>query len=94
MTPFVEWTAGPYFTPFPPQFSNNPSEVGNRVTNDFGPSGGITICQGGVNPLTTVMVVQGNLINESFIASCTPLNSLGTPLPNERETEEYVPACT
>ena len=88
----VEWIAEPYFSGSA-QFTNDPDENGVAISNDFGPSDGIIIRQVGTNPLMTVMMVQGNLINESFSAMCTPQLLDGTLLTNDTEEQEYASAC-
>ena len=88
-TPIVQWTAEPFFTT-PEPFSNAEHNIGTSTSNDVGPSGGIIIYQVEVDPLLTVMVVQGNLIDESFNVTCTPLSG-GVPFTNDAETEEYIP---
>ena len=87
-TSAVQWTAEPFFT-IPGSFSNIEQNVGASVVNNVGPSGGIIIYQVEVDPLLTVMVIQGNLINESFNVLCTPVSG-GVALPNDAETEEYI----
>ena len=57
---------------------------------NFGPSDGIIIRHLGINPLTTVMEIQTNLINESFTSSCVPVLGNLTHLPSEAVTEEYI----
>ena len=87
----VQWIAQPFFTS-PVSFSNDGNVNSDPISeiNDFGPSGGIIIRRVGDDPLLTVMVVQGNLINESFDVTCTPLSG-GVLMTNDTEIEEYIP---
>ena len=92
-TPRVEWIAEPYFSRSA-QFQNSPGANGIGIRNDYGPYEGIIVRQVDTSPLMTEMIIQGNLINESFNASCIPQFNNGILLTNETETEKYVPACT
>ena len=93
-TPSLLWTVPTYFE-HDQEFLNDPTTIGRSVRNDFGPSNAITIHLAGAQPgpLTTVMVVQENLINQSFRVECTAQSHLGDPLTSDSETEEYIPAC-
>ena len=89
-TPRVEWIAQPYFTVPIIDFANDPADIGRSRSNNFGPSEGITIRHTDIHPLTTVMEVQRNLINESFMFSCVPARINFVPLTSEAVTGEYI----
>ena len=84
----VQWIAQPFFT-FGASFTNSKRDIGTSIINNVGPSGGIIIRHVDADPLLTVMLIQGNLINESFNVSCLPVHR-GTLLTNDAETEEYI----
>ena len=88
-TTVLQWTAEPFFSTLE-SFLNDEQDIGSSAINDVGPSGGIIIYQVEVDPLLTVMVVQGNLIDESFNVTCTPLSG-GVAFTNDTQTEEYIP---
>ena len=83
-TPRLIWIAQPYFT------AHNDFANGLSISNNFGPSEGITIRQTDIHPLRTVMEVQRNLINQSFVFSCVPVILDLTRLTSEAVTEEYI----
>ena len=88
-TPRLVWIAQPYFTA-PISFSNDPANIGVSISNDVGPSEGITIRHTDTHPLRTVMEVQRNLVNESFMFLCVPQRVNFTRLTSEAVTEEYI----
>ena len=90
--PRVQWDAQPYFTDTV-SFLQLSEDVGNFERNNFGPSNGAIARLVGINPIVTVMEVQGNLINESFNVSCVPISGPGSVLTNDTATLEYIPAC-
>ena len=64
------------------------SDTGRSVE----PSDGIEIHLVDFEPLRTIMVIQGYLVNESFNFSCISTGSEASIL--DIETETYVSACT
>ena len=87
-TPRLIWIAQPYVPHV--DFINGPNRIGVSISNSFGPSEGITIRQTDIHPLRTVMEVQRNLINESFVFSCIPVITNLTRLTSEAVTGEYI----
>ena len=87
-TPRLIWIAQPYVPHV--DFINGPNRIGVSISNSFGPSEGVTIRQTDIHPLRTVMEVQRNLINESFVFSCIPVITNLTRLTSEAVTGEYI----